>query len=122
VPAASYSSATDIKAALPVLKEKHLKRIAEEPEFQYLAADIVQYKKEQDEKTISLNEKERIAKKDAQTAKDLARVNERLLRLKLPQVKKIDDVPEKLEKLDPFLEETALITADLVMTGRIAKK
>lgn len=122
VPAASYSSATDIKAALPVLKEKHLKRIAEEPEFQYLAADIVQYKKEQDEKTISLNEKERIAKKDAQSAKDLARVNERLLRLKLPQVKKIDDVPEKLEKLDPFLEETALITADLVMTGRIAKK
>jgi carboxyl-terminal processing protease len=122
VPAASYSSATDIKVALPILKEKHLKRIAEEPEFQYLAADIVQYKKEQDEKTISLNEKERIAKKDAQTAKDLARVNERLLRLKLPQVKKIDDVPEKLEKLDPFLEETALITADLVMTGRIAKK
>ena len=122
VPAASYSSATDIKAALPILKEKHAKRIAEEPEFQYLAADIVEYKKEQDEKTISLNEKDRIAKKDSQTAKDLARVNERLQRLKLPQVKKIDEAPEKLEKLDPFLEETALITADLVMTGRIASK
>ena len=122
VPAASYSSATDIKAALPILKEKHAKRIAEEREFQYLAADIVEYKKEQDEKTITLNEKERIAKKDSQTAKDLARVNERLQRLKLPQVKKIDEAPEKLEKLDPFLEETALITADLVMTGRIASK
>ena len=122
VPAASYSSATDIKAALPILKEKHAKRIAEEPEFQYLAADIVEYKKEQDEKTITLNEKERIAKKDSQTAKDLARVNERLQRLKLPQVKKVDEAPEKLEKLDPFLEETALITADLVMTGRIASK
>ena len=122
VPAASYSSATDIKAALPILKEKHAKRIAEEREFQYLAADIVEYKKEQDEKTISLNEKDRIAKKDSQTAKDLARVNERLQRLKLPQVKKIDEAPEKLEKLDPFLEETALITADLVMTGRIASK
>jgi len=122
VPAASYSSATDIKAALPVLKEKHNKRIAEEPEFQYLAADIVEYKKEQDIKTISLNEKERLAKKDAQNLKDLARVNARLLRQKLPLVKKIEDAPEKLDKLDPFLEEAALIAADLVMTGRIASK
>ena len=122
VPAASYSSATDIKAALPVLKEKHNKRIAEEPEFQYLAADIVEYKKEQDIKTISLNEKERLAKKDAQNLKDLARVNARLTRQKLPLVKKIEDAPEKLDKLDPFLEEAALIAADLVMTGRIASK
>jgi carboxyl-terminal processing protease len=122
VPAASYSSATDIKAALPVLKEKHNKRIAEEPEFQYLAADIVEYKKEQDIKTISLNEKERLAKKDAQNLKDLARVNARLLRQKLPLVKKIEDAPGKLDKLDPFLEEAALIAADLVMTGRIASK
>lgn len=122
IPAASYSSATDIKAALPVLKEKHAKRIAEEPEFQYLADDIAEYKKEQDMKTISLNEKERIAKKDSQAAKDLARVNQRLLRLKLPLIKKIEDVPEQLEKLDPFLEEAALITTDLAMTGRIASQ
>ncbi len=49
-------------------------------------------------------------------------MNERLLRLKQPLVKKVDDAPEILEKLDPLLEETALITADLVMTGRIASK
>ncbi len=122
IPAASYTSSTDIRAAIPVLRQKHLLRIAEEREFQLLAEDIAEYKREKDVKTISLNEKERIAKRDEQAAKDLARVNERLLRLKLPLIKKIEDAPEILEKIDPFLEETALITADLLMAGKIASQ
>lgn len=119
---ASYSSATDIKVALPILMEKHQQRIAKEPEFKFLLADIAEYQKEKDVKTVSLNEKERIAKKDELAARELARTNERLARLKLPPVKKAEDAPEVLEKLDPFLEETALITADLIMSSKLAKK
>ncbi|WP_333797750.1 carboxy terminal-processing peptidase [Rheinheimera sp.] len=119
---ASYSSATDIKAALPILIEKHQQRIAKEPEFKFLLADITEYKKEKDVKTVSLNEKERLAKKDGLAARELARTNERLARLKLPPVKKAEDAPEVLEKLDPFLEETALITSDLIMSSKLAKK
>jgi carboxyl-terminal processing protease len=122
IPAAPYASSPDLKVTLPLLNEKHQKRIATEPEFNFLQQDIAEYKREKDVKTISLNEKERLAKKDELAAKDLARTNERLTRLKLPVVKKVEDAPETLEKLDPFLEEAALITADLIMSNRLAKK
>lgn len=122
IPAAAYTSSPDLKVTLPLLNEKHQKRIAAEPEFNFLLQDIAEYKKEKDVKTISLNEKERLAKKDEMAAKELARTNERLARLKLPAVKKVEDAPETLEKLDPFLEEAALITADLIMSSRLAKK
>ena len=46
----------------------------------------------------------------------------RLARLKLPAVKSIEDAPEAVEKLDPLLEETVLITQDLVMDSKVAKK
>ncbi|RVU40840.1 carboxy terminal-processing peptidase [Rheinheimera riviphila] len=122
IPAAAYASTPDLKVTLPLLTEKHQKRIAAEPEFNFLMQDIADYKREKDVKTISLNEKERLAKKDELAAKELARTNERLARLKLPTVKKVEDAPETLEKLDPFLEEAALITADLIMSNRLAKK
>ena len=37
-------------------------------------------------------------------------------------IENLDDVPEVIEKLDPFLEEAALITQDYIKYGRIAKK
>ena len=122
IPAAVYTSTPDLKVTIPLLTEKHQKRIATEPEFNFLLQDIAEYQREKDVKTISLNEKERLAKKDEMAAKELARTNERLARLKLPAVKKVEDAPEKLEKLDPFLEEAALITSDLIMSNRLAKK
>ncbi|OBP15027.1 C-terminal processing peptidase [Rheinheimera sp. SA_1] len=122
IPAAAYASTPDLKVTLPLLAEKHQKRIAAEPEFNFLMQDIADYKREKDVKTISLNEKERLAKKDELAAKELVRTNERLARLKLPAVKKVEDAPETLEKLDPFLEEAALITSDLIMSNRLAKK
>ena len=122
IPAAAYASSPDLKVTLPLLTEKHQKRIATEPEFNFLQQDIAEYKKEKDLKTISLNEKERLSKKEELAAKELARTNERLARLKLPAVKKVEDAAETLEKLDPFLEEAALITADLIMSNRLAKK
>lgn len=122
IPAAVYTSSPDLKVSIPMLTEKHQKRIATEPEFNFLLQDIAEYQREKDVKTISLNEKERLAKKDEMAAKELARTNERLARLKLPAVKKVEDAPETLEKLDPFLEEAALITSDLIMSNRLAKK
>lgn len=122
IPAAAYASSPDLKVTLPLLNEKHQKRIAAEPEFNFLMQDIADYQREKDVKTISLNEKERLAKKDELAAKELARTNERLARLKLPAVKKVEDASETLEKLDPFLEEAALITSDLILSNRLAKK
>ena len=51
----------------------------------------------------------------------MARVNERLSRLGLPKVESLeDDLPEALEELDPFLDEAANITYDLLSVGKYA--
>ncbi|GAB59242.1 carboxy terminal-processing peptidase [Rheinheimera nanhaiensis] len=122
IEAARYSSLTDISTVVPVLREKHHARIATEPEFQYLLNDIAEYKQQMDDKTVSLKEAERIAERDKNKAQQLARANERLKRFGMPAVTSLDDVPEKLEKIDPFLEEAANITADFKMVSRLAKK
>ncbi len=120
--AARYNSLTDISAVVPLLREKHHARIAVEPEFQYLLTDIADYKQQMDDKTVSLKEAERIAERDKNKAQQLARTNERLKRFGMPAVTSLDNVPEKLEKIDPFLEEAANITADFKMVSRLAKK
>lgn len=120
--AAQYDSLYDIATLVPSLREKHQARISAEPEFQYLLQDITEYKQNVDEKTVSLKEVERVAERDDNKAQQLSRVNMRLQRLGMPTVESLDDVPEKLEKIDPFLEEAANITADLKMVSRLAKK
>ncbi|MCD1599507.1 MULTISPECIES: carboxy terminal-processing peptidase [Rheinheimera] len=120
--AARYSSLNDISGVLPALREKHQARIGKEPEFKYLLDDITEYKQQMDDKTVSLKEVERVAERDESKAKQLTRVNARLKRFGMPEVTSLDDVPEKLEKIDPFLEEAANITADFKMVSRLAKK
>ncbi|MEH8019156.1 carboxy terminal-processing peptidase [Rheinheimera muenzenbergensis] len=120
--AAHYDSLYDIGTLVPSLREKHQARINAEPEFQYLLEDIKEYKQNADDKTVSLKEAERVAERDDSKAQQLSRVNQRLQRLGMPTVDSLDDVPEKLEKIDPFLEEAANITADLKMVSRLAKK
>ncbi|MBZ9610739.1 carboxy terminal-processing peptidase [Rheinheimera maricola] len=120
--AAVYTSLNDISQLVPALQQKHQARIAKEQEFQYLLGDITDFKKQQDEKTISLRESERIAERDTNKAKQLQRTNDRLKRLGLPVVTSVDDAPEKLEEIDPFLEEAANITVDLKAITRLAKQ
>lgn len=114
IAAARYNVLSDLQPLFAELQEKHQQRMAAETEFQYILQDIAEYKEQAKDKTISLNEAERIAKRDENKAKTLQRINERLVRFELPKVESADDAPEFLEKLDPFLEETASITADLL--------
>lgn len=120
--AARYDSVNDISSLVPALREKHQARINAEPEFQYLLHDIKDYKQKVDDKTVSLKESERVQERDDNKAQQLDRVNSRLKRFGMPAVTSLDDLPEKLEKIDPFLEEAANITADLKMASRLAKK
>lgn len=120
--AAQYRPLNDLSQLLPKLIAKHEARIEHEPEFQYILQDIAEYKQDKDQKRISLNKKSRIAERDENKAKQLARVNSRLKRFDLPAVTSLDDIPEKIEKLDPFLEEAAYITADLTQVTKLAKQ
>ncbi len=119
---AKYVTQDNYTQDLPELKVKHDGRIKVDPEFNYLQQDITEYKKNKDKKWASLNKAERLKERDDAKAKRLARANERLKRLKMKPVKSVDDLPEVLDDLDPFLEETALITSDLIMRGKYAKK
>ncbi|WP_341205843.1 carboxy terminal-processing peptidase [uncultured Psychrosphaera sp.] len=117
-----YSPTPSIRSQVNALTERHNLRIKSEPEFLYLKNDIEEYKEEKERNFISLNEKVRLAEKEKNKAKNLARLNERLTRLGLEKVESLDeDTPKELDKLDPFLEEAAQIIADLISVGQFAK-
>ena len=118
---ARYTSFGDFEAEINALKNKHGSRIKLDPEFNYLYEDIEEYQKNKDKKYASLNKKERIKEREDAKAKRLARVNERLLRLNMKPIKNLDDIPDEVSDLDPFLEETAKITSDLISQGRYVK-
>lgn len=122
VPKAHYARLTNLEGEINYLKSLYVERIKSNPEFSYLFEDIEEYKKEKDKKEISLNYKERKAKRDERKAKRLARTNERLEKLGLEKVDDLEDLPEALDEIDPFLEETARITFDLLSYGQVAKK
>ena len=119
---AKYTSMADLRPAIKFLQKQHDDRIISEPEFNYVFEDIARYKKENDRKTISLVEKNRIEQRDKNEKLSLARVNKRLMRLNKKQVTSLDDLPDELTDMDPFLEETALITSDFIKFGRYVKK
>ncbi|GHE90786.1 carboxy terminal-processing peptidase [Thalassotalea profundi] len=118
---ARYSKLDNLEASIANLNENYKTRIKTNREFNYLLSDIEEYKIEKEDKTISLNLAKRKAKKEALKAKQLQRANERLAVLGKEKVTSLDDLPEELEELDPFLDETARITFDLITLGQLAK-
>ena len=122
IPKARYNKLNDISHDLSYLSSLHRSRVLENREFNYLLSDIEEYKAEKDDKTISLNLAKRKEKREERKAKQLTRANERLVLMGKEKVTDLDDLPEDLEELDPFLDETAKITFDLVSLGKVAKK
>ena len=117
---ANYATVGETVTAVMQAKQQHDARIVKDPEFAYIFEDIAQYKEEKDDKTISLVESERLAEKKEREAKRLSRANERLARLGKEQITSLDDMPEDFEEIDPFLDEAANITYDLLYTGKYA--
>lgn len=117
-----YTMLSDLTTDLSYLDTLHQARIKTNSEFNYLLEDIGLYKAEKDDKTISLNIETRKAKREERKVKQLVRANERLVNIGKEIITSIDDLPEELEELDPFLDETAQITFDLVTLSKVAKK
>lgn len=117
---ANYTTFGDSQGALDILAAKHNARVLKDPEFKYLAEDIEEYRKNKDKKYISLVKSEREAKKEEARAEELKRANERLARMGKKPVESLDDLPDELEELDPFLDEAANITFDMLDTGKYA--
>ena len=119
---AQYTELNDINTEVNYLTSRYQQRIKDNNEFNYLLTDIEKYKAEKDNKTISLNLDTRKSKREARKEKQLLRANERLISMGKAKVATLDDLPDELDELDPFLDETARITFDLISLDKIAKK
>jgi carboxyl-terminal processing protease len=81
-----FAKLDSVSPYLDEVKKLSDQRIAKSKDFGYIREDIAQYVKRQDDKTISLNEKERLKEKAEDDARKKARDQERLAR-KAPEPK-----------------------------------
>jgi len=103
-----------VEPYLPELRRRSSARVSADKEFSYIREDIAQFKKQQADKTVSLNEQERLKEKEEVEARLKARDKERLARAETPET--IYEVSLKqalLPGLPPPLAKTNLLTAKL---------
>ena len=115
---ANYTTFGENRNTIKGLTVLHNQRIKKE--FNYIYEDVERYKIKKEDKTISLVETERLKEKAESEQRNLMRTNERLARLGIEKVENLDDLPEELETVDPFLEEAANITYDVLTMGKYA--
>ena len=106
-----YSDLTNI---LPILIDKHRKRILKEPEFNYILEDIEEYKENKDKVEFSLNEEVRKKERDERELKRKLRDEERQKESKIEIIDKKEVTKKSLKVEDPYLEESGHILVDLL--------
>ncbi len=80
IPRAQYDHFNLVEPYLPELRRRSADRVAADKDFTYVREDIEQFKKHQADKTISLNEKQRLKEQEEAEARQKARDKERLAR------------------------------------------
>jgi len=130
VPSANPQNLNRVAPYLAALHEKSARRIAADKDFDYIREDIEEYKKSQDDKSVSLNEAARIAEKQTSDAREEARKKERQARSKSgekvyeitlknvdapglqPPVVKTNTPPASHLEIDPFGEPEDAVAAE----------
>jgi hypothetical protein len=97
IPSAKFDHLNLVAPCLPELRKRSNARLETEPEYRYIREDIQQFKKQQADKTISLNEKQRLKEKEEAEARGKARDKERLARS--PSQEKVYELPLKVAAL-----------------------
>ncbi len=115
IPATNYAPVGDVKKYLPQLKAMQEKRIVKDPEYQYLLEDIAEYNQRKKDTTVTLNELERKAEREAFDQKQLAREN---ARRKLKGLAPLKALPEQAstdeDSNDVRLTEAVNILSDML--------
>jgi carboxyl-terminal processing protease len=117
IPSAKFEALNMVSPYLPNLRKRSAERISSDKDFDYVREDIEQYRKLQADKTVSLNEKQRIQEKEEADARQKARDKERLAR-KDPQEKIYELTLRQVDLpgLPPPLEKTNSV-ARLALKG-----
>lgn len=114
LPPATYSEVDKARDAVTVLSEKHIARMAKDPEFIALNEDLKIRDERRDRKYLSLNYEKRKAESDQDEAKRLKDLNARFKREGKKAIKDVDDLPKDYEAPDFYLQEAEKMAADFV--------
>jgi carboxyl-terminal processing protease len=111
-----FTKAGDFTAVLPQIKKMHDQRMASSDSYKYMLEDIADFKKHENESSVTLNEADLKKQRDADEQKALERNNLRRVALGLPALKKGDKRP-KDEDLDFVKREVGQIMTDYISLG-----
>jgi carboxyl-terminal processing protease len=112
----NYSKYSDLSSIIPELRNRSEQRRSINPEFDYLMEDIEIYKESVETDYVSLNETVRRKEKEDREERNFQRENERRKIKGLKLLEKGETPPEnETDDIDPYLEESAQIVADLIM-------
>ncbi len=109
---AEFNKEGQLTPAIAALEQSHEQRIANDPDYRSLLADLDAFEKVRTQKKLSLNLKTRIAEREQLEQDRLARENERRKSRGQPPVAKLADLTGQ-EPPDAVLDETVQIAADL---------
>ncbi len=118
IASAKYDKVDRVAPYLAELMKNSDQRLARSKDFTYVREDIANYRKHQEDKTVSLNEKERLKEKAEDDARTKARDKERLAR-KAPEPKVYELTLKNagLPGLPPPVVKTNAVTAKLTGAG-----
>jgi carboxyl-terminal processing protease len=109
---AEFAKEGQLTQAIAALEQSHEQRIATDPDFRSLLADLDSFEKVRTQKQLSLNLQARIAEREQLEQERLTRENERRKARGLPTVAKLADLTGQ-DPPDAVLDETVEIAADL---------
>jgi len=107
-----FRAETSLDPAIQLLTERHMARVATDPDYNYLLEDVAAFGELRDRETVSLNLLERQAERDLLQEQQLIRENERRAGLELEPLASIDDF-EAAESSDIQLDQAARVVADM---------
>lgn len=101
------------------LQRASAERVAANREFQWVKEDIERYKKQKEQKTISLNEAKRIAEKNEEEARQTQRKKARSA-IKAPEMSSEEITLESIDAGKPPIKSTAPVTMPAEDAGQAA--
>lgn len=107
-----FGRENQLSQAVPALEHSHEERIAADPDFRLLLADLDSFEKVRTQKKLSLNLKTRMAEREQLEKERMARENERRAARGLKPLNSLADL-NGAEPPDAVLSETTEIAADL---------
>lgn len=107
-----FRAETSLEPAIQLLTERHTARAANDPDYNFLLADVAAFGKLRERETVSLNLLERQAERNLLQEQQLTRENERRAALELEPLASIDEL-EATESSDVQLDQAARVVADM---------